>query len=257
MYFKLEDNKFTYKVGSKTKLYAQPHIHTQTELIMLYEGETYAYTDGCGHLLRGGDMFVAFPGQVHHYKKCVGAYDLILLSPETCPEFLQYFNGYLPKQPVIRGAIGNDTIMTAIRKLTEGRTDEFSAGEMHGYMIILMSEVLRLTGLCENRGYENSIMRDIVIYCNDNYTEDISLESVARALHVSRYHVSHVFSRLGVGFCEYINTLRITKACELLKKSQLSVSQIAYDVGYGSIRTFNRAFLKITGKTPRQYREKT
>lgn len=83
---------------------------------------------------------------------------------------------------------------------------------------------------------------------------DITLSSVADALHISRYYASHLFSELEVGFNEYINSLRITGACERLKNTKLSISEIAYEVGFGSIRTFNRAFLKVSGMTPRQYR---
>lgn len=74
---------------------------------------------------------------------------------------------------------------------------------------------------------------------------------------MSRYTISHLFGkRLNVNFCDYINAMRIRRACELLDSGKLSVTEVAYAVGYNSTRSFNRCFSKVKGCTPREYRKR-
>ena len=94
-------------------------------------------------------------------------------------------------------------------------------------------------------------------FCSAHFAEDISLEYLADSLHLSRCYISHLFSRnLNIGFSEYINMLRVSAACELLLETRGRIADISEEVGFGSIRSFNRAFLKIMGRTPKEYREK-
>ena len=58
-----------------------------------------------------------------------------------------------------------------------------------------------------------------------------------------------------MGFNKYINGLRITHACKYLLKENLSVTEIAFLVGFNCPRTFNRAFLEQVGMTPRDYKK--
>ena len=82
------------------------------------------------------------------------------------------------------------------------------------------------------------------------------MDSVAERLQVSRSCVSHIFSdRIGVNFREYINSLRISEAEELLRNRSYSVTEVANRAGFPTIRTFNRAFQKKHGISPGQYRK--
>ena len=70
---------------------------------------------------------------------------------------------------------------------------------------------------------------------------------------MSKYYISHIFSKeIGISMPEYINTLRIRDAEMLLKKGDMSITDIAFAVGFNSLRSFNRHFYSLTGKTPRQ-----
>jgi AraC-like DNA-binding protein len=74
-------------------------------------------------------------------------------------------------------------------------------------------------------------------------------------LHLSKYYISHLFGdKLGIRFNDYINSLRISEACRLLRTSTLSVTEISDASGFGTLRTFNRAFMKQMGMSPSEYR---
>ena len=104
---------------------------------------------------------------------------------------------------------------------------------------------------------DNSTLQAVLAFCAEHFYEDITLDSVSESLHLSKYHISHLLNqKLGISFNSYINMLRIDKACDLLEETDKKTADISEDVGFGSIRTFNRAFLQISGITPLKYRNR-
>ena len=92
-------------------------------------------------------------------------------------------------------------------------------------------------------------------YCRERYRSDLTLDSVAAALFISPHHISHLFNhRLGMGFRDYVNLLRLDEAEALLRQSDRSVTEIASLCGFGSTRTLDRVFLRHRGMSPRDYR---
>ncbi len=83
----------------------------------------------------------------------------------------------------------------------------------------------------------------------------VSLEDVARYCCVSKYHLSHLFKQeVGVGVIDFLNQTRIEKALFYLNSSDLSVQQIAGQVGYPDANYFSRLFRQRTGCSPSEYR---
>lgn len=102
---------------------------------------------------------------------------------------------------------------------------------------------------------DNPTLSEILNFCEQHFSEDITLEQVAKSLHLNKYHISHLINqKLGIGFSYYINTLRINAACDLLSTTDRKISDIVGDVGFGSIRSFNRSFTEIMHTTPIKYR---
>ena len=72
----------------------------------------------------------------------------------------------------------------------------------------------------------------------------------------SKYYISHLFSmKLKVRFNDYINSLRINDACRQLRQTDKTVTEISECVGFNTLRTFNRAFIKQVGTSPSEYRK--
>lgn len=72
-------------------------------------------------------------------------------------------------------------------------------------------------------------------YIEANHRRDISLEETAEEIHLNPSYLSHSFKKeTGVTFLQYLNNLRIEKACELLSESDMTVEDIAFKVGYNS-----------------------
>jgi AraC-like DNA-binding protein len=85
--------------------------------------------------------------------------------------------------------------------------------------------------------------------------EELSLREVAKTVSISANHLSEKFKHVtGVNFVDYIARIRFEKACDLLRNSNLRVSEIAFAVGFQSLSQFNRVFKKLAGKSPTEYR---
>ena len=102
-----------------------------------------------------------------------------------------------------------------------------------------------------------AVIPQVIRYLTAHFREPLTLEALARALGVSRFHLSHVFSeKIGQGFSAYLASIRIDCACALLAGTNRSVTEIAAESGFESQRSFFRAFGARCCMTPLAYRRR-
>lgn len=95
----------------------------------------------------------------------------------------------------------------------------------------------------------------IVHYLKENYREEIVLEDMAKQIGISySYMRKIVYELTGKSVIDYLNQLRIQKAKQLLMETDLTIKQIASEVGYYNLQSFNRFFRKYEGMPPSSYR---
>ena len=83
----------------------------------------------------------------------------------------------------------------------------------------------------------------------------LSLAEIAQHVYLNRTYISQLFtSQLGINFTNYLESIRMQKACELLQSTDLSVTEIAAATGYTSQSYFTKVFKKRQGIGPLQYR---
>lgn len=101
-------------------------------------------------------------------------------------------------------------------------------------------------------------IQNAVNYIEEHFAEKLSLQSLAEYIHMSPTYVSRKFSEeTGMTFQEFLVRYRIEKAKELIKRSPfLSMGMIAEKTGFSSQNHFSTAFKKLTGFSPRDYKEK-
>ncbi len=261
MYFAVEKKKEAYQIRTGKGLSPAPHVHNHIEIVLITEGCTVATADLNDVAVKKGDLFIAFPNQVHYYtdRERPIAHLIYILSPDIVPEFGRIFKNMIPKSPLLKNATDNPRIASALESMVEcsSADGEYTETEIRGYMLVLLSELFRSMELTEKTSLDHDLAKDIISYCYENFTSDISLQSIADDLHISRCYISRIFSRrLHIGFNDYINALRIRSACEMLKAGELPITEIAYAVGYNSVRTFDRCFMNVKGVTPKEYRFK-
>lgn len=104
---------------------------------------------------------------------------------------------------------------------------------------------------------ENDLrMREIMQYIMANIDREISLNELANQMFVSPSTLSRIFKKdTGVYFADYVMELRVKNAAELLKHSHQNITHIAMASGFTSSASFNRAFKKVLGIRPSEYRD--
>ena len=92
-------------------------------------------------------------------------------------------------------------------------------------------------------------------FIHEHADEELSLTEVGKAVNISANHLSEKFKEVaGINFVHYVARIRVGKACDLLRDSNLRISEIAFAVGFQSLSQFNRVFKKLTRKSPTQFR---
>ncbi len=100
-------------------------------------------------------------------------------------------------------------------------------------------------------------MKSLLQYIEDHYAEPLSLTILAEHFHFNPSYLSSYFStHLKVGFCDYLNQVRIAKAKQILESSSASVSQVSEMVGYSEPSYFCKVFKRLEGSSPGRYRKK-
>lgn len=93
-------------------------------------------------------------------------------------------------------------------------------------------------------------------YINENYSENISLSEVASLVHMSDSSFSRFFKKIcGKTFIQYLIERKISRACELLIQTDLSITEIGYQSGFSNLSNFNRKFLEHKKINPTTFRK--
>lgn len=99
------------------------------------------------------------------------------------------------------------------------------------------------------------VIKRIVHYVNANFSQDLSVKETGNQFGLTPNYLSQRFkNETGMSFVNYLNNLRMEKACGLLKNSDIKISEIAKQIGYNDNQYFYRVFKKYMGKTPIEYR---
>ncbi len=233
-----------------------PHFHKEIEIVYIKNGACTAYADRQCMTLKNGELFISFPNQIHYYENTsFGDYYVIIVNPNVFFELKETLNRFIPAENSID--LKNHKHITELLDGLYSTDGKFKNTVIAGILNQIVGHLLSKMELKPLIKTDNSAFQSILAFCNDNFTEEISLDDISNNLHISKYHISHLLSsKLGMSFNSCLNMLRVDMACDLLATTDKKTADISEEVGFGSIRSFNRAFLKITGTTPLKYRTK-
>lgn len=106
-----------------------------------------------------------------------------------------------------------------------------------------------------NAQLEPEPVRRAKAFIMSHLAEPLSLEGVADEVHVSPFHFCKIFKRAtGLTFTDYVNRARVEKAKRMLMRPQVTITDVAYDVGFQSLSHFNRCFRRIASESPTGFR---
>lgn len=100
------------------------------------------------------------------------------------------------------------------------------------------------------------LMAEACLYITENCAKPLTVNDVASQMGVSKSHFSHLFkSYTNMTFLDFLTTERIKRAESLFPNPRLHIIDIAFESGFSSVSSFNRAFRKVKGCPPTQFRE--
>ena len=206
-------------------------------------------------VLNKGDIHIVFPYIAHSNCAFPHPADIILVDPDIIPAFRDVFLSKYPENPVIRhGEVPSATFL--MEKIIGMKNGEFSYDIVRGYLTALLGEILESLSLTESERCDSTSLQKILLFCTENYNQDINIDTVAKNVHVSKSYVTHVFTKkLGYSFRKFLNDLRIDNAKKLLVETNMSVTDIMFECGYQNQSTFNKAFIERCGMVPLMYRK--
>ena len=249
-------------IAKRNNLEFVPHLHDEVELIFIKKGPFTAYIDDCQYTLNDGCLLVIFPNQLHSYVDIKDKYDLVnymmIFKSDVLKIFSAEFDKIVPESPIITDKNVLKEIESLLEKSLEIRKKEpeYMYQALNAHATLILQLALPYFKHKKAKKLQKDIVADIFAYCNRNFCEDITLDDISKEINISKEHIMRIFrERFHTNFRAYINHLRIDEAKKLLRETDISITDISINVGYNTIRTFNRVFIENTGITPTQYRQ--
>lgn len=251
------------------------HFHNYLEIGYCYGGQGHMILGEDKVFFNGGEFMVIPPNYAHTTNSDVGTVSKweylfidvegfmkkILDSPVKAEKMIQrIYSRALFFQEEEYPSIAAK-VLEILNIMRNG--EEFYLEEAKGVLGALLAEIARMNRQSEEdrveeeTGKVTNMITRALDYVSYYYMEDIRVEDLAKYCHISETHFRRVFtSYMKVSPLEYVNTVRIQAACELLKKTDEPVADIAHKCGFTTNSTFNRNFKHLMGVTPVEWRKR-
>ena len=253
------------------------HGHSLLELAYLAQGSLTHHINGKDLILQAGDYCIVDYGVTHSYKR-ISKEPLVVHNLLFHPGFLdrslegirsfdEMMNSYLLRF-CYRSLNASPTGITIhdddgqIGRLVQNILAEYTAGN-YGCLEFIRSALVQLLILTmrklQKKEYlpgQSPEIRRMVRHIEGHYRERLGLSNFAGELGYSVPYLSKKFSQeVGMGFAEYIQTIRLEQACRLLQSTDMQINRIAAEIGYENLKHFNTLFKRKLTLTPREFRD--
>lgn len=251
------------------------HWHNDIEIIHVFEGNLRMIINSETRILSAGESCICSSGDIHSYDsndlRCTAI--LVIFGTEIIGKQIQWPQDTTFITPFIDEAICQEYNISRdfskrIGELLIEIHHELEEKKEY-YQVFVRSKILELHGLIlrnvpkkinksrQSKSYTmvNKIQNSLD-YINSNYKEDITLSEAATKADLQISQFSKLFKHMcGMSFVTYLNNVRVSMAEEMIINSMESITNIALDCGFNSIRNFNRTYKKLKGVAPSDLRK--
>lgn len=258
----------TYRTGEQ-------HFHNFFEIGYCYYGEGVVFLGEKAEPYGAATISLIpsnFPHGVHSREGGVCRWEFLYLDfagfVERCYQHDVYKGMKVLEQitrfPLIIQGEDYPGLCGAVRGILEENREQkaLSKEAVGGYMFVLLQELVRLNEQISEDNKKQSLhiekIRPALVYIETHFNEEIKIKMLAERCSISEPYFRKLFRNcMKVSPLEYINTVRVQKACDLLQKKDYPVNELAWKVGYSSVSAFERNFKRIVGESPKQWRLKS
>lgn len=233
------------------------HYHNLFEIYFITSGNCVYFIDNKAYELIPGDIVLIPEGIIHNTEYRTHEHTRLLINcsqrfiPASVRPFLHHIL-YVYRNPAIADEIQNLFLMIEKEyQKSDSLHEEILSCYTHMLFFLLVRNLHTKTDIFSSHDFvERSID-----FLQDNFSRNISLSEIASMYSITPVHFSRTFKKTtGLGFCEYLNILRLQKAESLLKQSPNSlITQIASECGFSDSNYFSVKFKKMYGVSPKIY----
>ncbi len=232
------------------------HWHRYVEILYILTGEAVQVIDGDSITMSAGDTILIPQDMVHstyattmECKILVVLCDLDFLDNKSFPDYI-----FCPSENLYSNEMKElfSRVLDEFTYKNDGFIDIIKGSllSITAYLNRLIKPLVRITNDSKN-------IKDIFIYIEDNLGKRLTVAGVARHFGYTPQHLTKLItSYAGVSFKPYLDKARIVVAIRMLLFEGLTVGEIAQRLGYEDTTTFYRAFKRVTGLSPREYKRK-
>jgi AraC-like DNA-binding protein len=238
------------------------HSHEFFHFICHISGNGVIFNDNREHKLEDGKIYLTMPGIVHEFCNTVKE-DLVTYEVkfEINDQFLKEKIQKLPfeisanDQPISNIF----TTMYIESKKKEPLHREMICADMYRLLILLQRSVFEENSLSSaDKDHASAGKEDVIkvlAYLEKNMHNDISLEQMAKLVHLEKIHFLKKFKKqTSITPKKYLNSMRMKRAKTLLQYSDMNITQISEAVGFKNIHYFSRTFSQYMNESPTEYR---
>jgi len=236
------------------------HNHDFYEIYMFSRGDSEYIVEGNTYTLEPGDIIIIRRNEMHRvYHKSQSEYERTVIEvypsffvENGCQEYEHPFANTEQEGNKINAELARKTGLTdAFARLKHYCRDtrDTSAPVCRGTVVEILYLISQITAFLRDDTHDD-LVKQILLYINNNFTDTINLDSLSERFFVSKYHICKIFkSGTGHTVHSYVTRKRITRVRELRKQGK-SISEAAYLAGFGNYTSFYRAYIKEFGVPP-------
>ena len=247
------------------------HFHNTYEIFYLMAGKREFFIKDRTVVIHEGDIIIVSPNVLHrttdtdtpeHERLIMNIHEQHISSMhESYQDILHPL--YEQEYRIIRCTLQERLEVTDLaRRLLLEMEEQRPGFEMYAQTLALQFLITCCRHVKEHRmelpeyiSPMHEQISEIVSYINKHYMDELSLNLLADKFYISPYYLSRSFKQAtGFSFVEYVNSVRIKEAKQLLEQTSMQVSLISAKVGFGSVTHFGRVFKAVTGQKPLFYR---
>lgn len=254
---------YTGLVSDSPQWFNTCHQHDFCEILYVADGMGNAVVGGTGYALQKGDLVIYNPGVLHQEE-----------SSRTDPLVLMFLGlqdfsipGLPPccllpegQPPVLSCAEYSYKMDLYFRELIQESSAQIDCYEQITNSLVAAILVLIVRLICITPDEQHALSAEcqkIKEYLDENYTSPITLGQLSETVYISKHYLSHMFKeQTGISPIRYITAKRISTACDLLKSTRLSITEVSRKVGYENPLYFSQVFKKMKGISPGEYRNR-
>jgi len=239
--------------------YFAPHWHNYFELEIVLSGSGEHIYNNTNYTLERGSIYLM---SYYDFHELSAKEDIQILKLQFNENVLpKSLNDFLFLSHSRFCCTVDENEMEHIVKLFEILKREERRGGLFSEMLIknLIAEII-ITVIRNSTQDKNtvipSLLQNAVAYIHNNFRESLTLGDLARHCNVTPNYLGVQFTKkMGISFSDYLNTVRLRYACNLLDGTHLTVKEIAFACGYNSVEYFGYIFKKSLGTSPLNYKK--